>query len=66
MGHLHEVTESGTAAHYAGLATIFSAGIAARLQGPLLWCVRGRDLKRVSRLDTAFPLPVGRGDVAKG
>jgi protein ImuA len=43
-GHLHEALEGGAAGHYAGIATLFVAGILARMQGPVLWCVRGRDL----------------------
>jgi protein ImuA len=43
-GHLHEAIEAGAAGQYAGLATLFVAGIAARMQGPVLWCLRGRDL----------------------
>jgi protein ImuA len=43
-GHLHEAIEAGAASQYAGLATLFVAGILARLQGPVLWCLRGRDL----------------------
>ena len=44
LGHFHEVIEGGAASEYAGLATLFAAGIAARLTGPVLWCLRGRDL----------------------
>ena len=44
LGHLHEVIEAGAASEYAGLATVFTAGILARLSGPVLWCLRGRDL----------------------
>lgn len=44
LGHFHEVIEGGAAREYAGLATLFAAGIAARLTGPVLWCLRGRDL----------------------
>jgi protein ImuA len=44
LGHLHEVIETGPASEYAGLAALFAAGIAARIPGPVLWCVRGRDL----------------------
>ena len=44
LGHLHEVIEAGAASEYAGLATLFIAGILARLSGPVLWCLRGRDL----------------------
>src|SRR6201996_8140444 len=44
LGHLHAVVEGGAAATYAGLATLFAAGIAARIHGPVLWCLRGRDL----------------------
>lgn len=43
-GHLHEAIEGGAASHYAGLATLFAAGIVARMSGPVLWCLRGRDL----------------------
>jgi protein ImuA len=44
LGHLHEVIEGGPAGEYAGLATLFTAGILARIPGPVLWCLRGRDL----------------------
>jgi protein ImuA len=44
QGHLHEAIEGGAASQYAGLATLFVAGILARMQGPVLWCLRGRDL----------------------
>lgn len=44
LGHLHEVMEGGPASEYAGIATLFAAGILARLPGPVLWCLRGRDL----------------------
>ncbi len=43
-GHLHEAIEGGAASQYAGLATLFVAGILARMRGPVLWCLRGRDL----------------------
>src|SRR6476620_3666797 len=44
LAHLHEVIEGGAASEYAGLATLFAAGVVARLAGPVLWCLRGRDL----------------------
>jgi protein ImuA len=44
LGHLHEVIEAGAASQYAGLATLFTAGLLARLPGPVLWCLRGQDL----------------------
>jgi protein ImuA len=44
LGHLHEIIEGGPASEYAGLATLFAAGIIARIPGPVLWCLRGRDL----------------------
>jgi len=44
LGHLHEVIEGGPASEYAGIAALFVAGILARLPGPVLWCLRGRDL----------------------
>lgn len=43
-GALHEVSEAGAAAEYGALAALFTAGILARLPGPVLWCLRGRDL----------------------
>jgi protein ImuA len=43
-GALHEVVEGGSAAEFAGSATLFVAGIAARLKGPVLWCLNRRDL----------------------
>jgi protein ImuA len=44
LGHLHEVVEAGVASEYASLATLFTAEIVARIPGPVLWCLRGRDL----------------------
>src|SRR3954471_6924446 len=44
LGHLHEVIEGGVASEYAAVATLFAAGILARVPGPVLWCLRGRDL----------------------
>jgi protein ImuA len=44
LGALHEVIEGGQAAEFAGSATLFVAGIAARLEGPVLWCLNRRDL----------------------
>ncbi len=44
LGQLHEVLEGGPASEYAGLATLFAASIVARIPGPVLWCLRGRDL----------------------
>jgi protein ImuA len=44
LSHIHEVVKAGTAAHYAGLAALFVAGVAARMRGPVLWCLKGRDL----------------------
>jgi protein ImuA len=43
-GALHEVIEAGPAAEFAGSASLFTAGIAARLKGPVLWCLTRRDL----------------------
>jgi protein ImuA len=44
LGHLHEVIESGAASAFASLAALFTAGIVARIPGPVLWCLSGRDL----------------------
>lgn len=43
-GALHELVEAGMAAEFAGCTTLFTAGIAARLEGPVLWCLTRRDL----------------------
>ncbi len=44
LGALHEVVEAGPAAEFAGAATLFTAGIVARLKGPVIWCLTRRDL----------------------
>src|SRR5262249_13941292 len=44
LGQLHEVIEAGPAHGFASLSTLFMGGILARLPGPVLWCLRGRDL----------------------
>jgi len=44
LGALHEVIEGGPASEFAGAATLFVAGLAARLKGPILWCLTRRDL----------------------
>jgi protein ImuA len=44
LGALHEVAEVGPAHNYAALASLFVAGVLARLRGPVLWCVHSRDL----------------------
>jgi len=41
-GALHEFIESGPASEFASCTTSFAAGVAARLNGPVLWC-RTRD-----------------------
>jgi len=43
-GALHEIIEGGPASEFSGTATFFTAGIAARLKGPVLWCLTRRDL----------------------
>jgi protein ImuA len=44
LGHVHEIFEGGPASEFASLPTLFTPGILARLPGPVLWCLRGRDL----------------------
>ncbi|HEX2724885.1 MAG TPA: damage-inducible mutagenesis protein [Beijerinckiaceae bacterium] len=44
LGALHEVAQAGPAHAYGALATLFIAGVAARLKGPVLWCLSSRDL----------------------
>ena len=43
-GAVHEVLEAGTTGEQTASAVLFVAGIAARLAGPVLWCLRRRDL----------------------
>lgn len=43
-GALHEFVDYGAASEFAGCATLFAAGIAARLEGSVLWCLNRRDL----------------------
>lgn len=43
LGALHEVAGGASIAEQ-GAAALFAAGIAARLTGPVLWCLRSRDL----------------------
>ena len=44
LGALHEIFEGGVRGHYAANATLFTAGLLARLKGPVLWCLHRRDL----------------------
>jgi protein ImuA len=44
LGALHEVSETGAGHDYGALASLFVAGVLARLRGPVLWCVHSRDL----------------------
>src|SRR3712207_4719346 len=43
-GALHEMIEAGFASEFAGCTTLFTAGIATRLKGSVLWCLTRRDL----------------------
>ena len=43
-GTIHEVSEGGPRPSYASNAVLFAAGIIARLDGPVLWCLHSRDL----------------------
>ena len=44
LGALHEVAGGGNGAVHGAAAALFAAGIMARTQGPVLWCVTRRDL----------------------
>ena len=44
LGALHEVAGGGNGAVDGAAAALFAAGIMARLQGPVLWCLTRRDL----------------------
>lgn len=44
LGALHEIAGSGLQAVHGVAPALFVAGILARLRGPVLWCVRARDL----------------------
>lgn len=43
-GALHEIAGAGEETEFAGAPTLFIAGLAARLKGPVLWVVQRRDL----------------------
>ena len=43
-GAIHEVGGGGNGALHGASATLFAAGILARTRGPLLWCLKRRDL----------------------
>jgi protein ImuA len=44
LGALHEICDGGPDPWRAPLAALFTAGIVARLKGPVLWCLHSRDL----------------------
>src|ERR1700710_766745 len=44
LGAVHEFSDGGPRGHYAPCAALFTAGILARLKGPVLWCLHSRDL----------------------
>lgn len=44
LGALHEVAGGNLGAVHGAAAALFTAGILARLDGPVLWCLRARDL----------------------
>ena len=44
LGALHEVAGGGPGAVHGAAAVLFVAGVLARLPGPVLWCLRQRDL----------------------
>ena len=44
VGALHEVAGGGPGAVHGAAAVLFVAGVLARMEGPVLWCLRQRDL----------------------
>lgn len=44
LGALHEVSGEGPDLAHAAVPTLFVAGVLARLEGPVLWCLRAGDL----------------------
>jgi protein ImuA len=44
LGALHEITGDGLGAVHGTAAALFAGGILARIPGPVLWCVKSRDL----------------------
>ena len=43
-GGLHEIAGSGLGGVHGAAAALFVAGVLARMEGPVLWCLRSRDL----------------------
>lgn len=44
LGALHELAGGGDGAVHGAAAALFAAGVAARVNGPVLWCLTRRDL----------------------
>jgi protein ImuA len=44
LGSLHEAASAGPDTEHAAAATLFTAGILARIEGPILWVLRQADL----------------------
>ena len=44
LGALHEVAGGGPGAVHGAAAVLFVAGVLTRMEGPVLWCLRQRDL----------------------
>src|SRR3954471_20971075 len=44
LGALHEIAGGGLGAVHAAAAALFVAGVLARIEGAVLWCLRTRDL----------------------
>ena len=44
LGALHEVAGGGVGAVHGAAAVLFVGGVLARMEGPVLWCLRQRDL----------------------
>lgn len=44
LGALHEVSSASPELTHAAAAGLFAGGILARMRGPVLWCLRSRDL----------------------
>jgi protein ImuA len=68
LGALHEVAGGGEGAVDGAVAALFAAGIAARLSGPILWCVTRPDLFAPALFQAGLPphrvLYVEAGDEA--
>lgn len=56
LGALHEISEGDNGVIHCAAATLFAAGIIARLKGPVLWCAKYKDLFAPGLTQAGLPM----------